>query len=128
MFFLRAVQVVSGRTRRRRRARIVDLTRAPPRSAGRRSWDAAREQASVLLQSPLPSARSSTLPEARELLGVTYQAANNLVTRLEAMGVLEEVTGQTRHRVFRYSEYTDLFAEGPGAPVHTQPSLEYGGP
>ena len=68
------------------------------------------------------------IPEARELLGVTYQAANNLVTRLEAMGVLEEVTGQTRHRVYRYSEYTDLFAEGPGDPVHTQPSLEYGGP
>ena len=68
------------------------------------------------------------IPEAQELLGVTYQAANNLVTRLEAMGVLEEVTGQTRHRVFRYAEYTDLFAEGPGGPVHTQPSLEYGGP
>ena len=55
-----------------------------------------------------------TVPEAQKLLGVTYQSANNLVTRLEAMGVLEEVTGQTRHRVFRYSEYADLFAEGPG--------------
>ena len=69
-----------------------------------------------------------TVPEAQQTLGMTYTAANNLVTRFEGLGVLEEVTGQKRNRVFRYAEYTDLFAEGPGAPVHTQPSLEYGGP
>ncbi len=51
-----------------------------------------------------------SVPEAQALLEVTYQSANNLVTRLEAMGVLEEITGQARHRVFRYSEYADLFA------------------
>ncbi len=67
-----------------------------------------------------------TVPEAQKLLGVTYQSANNLVTRLEAMGVLEEVTGQTRHRVFRYSEYADLFAEGPAAAIHTQARPEHG--
>ena len=66
------------------------------------------------------------MPEAQKLLGVTYQSANNLVTRLEAMGVLEEVTGQTRHRVFRYSEYADLFAEGPAAAIHTQARPEHG--
>ncbi|MXZ89147.1 MAG: Fic family protein [Dehalococcoidia bacterium] len=67
------------------------------------------------------------IPEARELLGVTHQAANNLVTRLQAMSVLEEVTGQARHRVYRYSEYADLFADGTADEAHTQAVLEYGG-
>ncbi len=49
------------------------------------------------------------VPKAQKILGVTFQAANNLVTRLEALGVLEELTGQARHRVFRYSEYANLF-------------------
>ncbi|MCY3646948.1 MAG: Fic family protein [Chloroflexi bacterium] len=68
-----------------------------------------------------------TVPEAQQTLGMTYTAANNLVTRFEGLGVLEEVTGQKRNRVFRYAEYTNLFVEGPGTPVHTQPTLQYDG-
>ena len=69
-----------------------------------------------------------TVPEAEELLGVTYQAANNLVTRLESLDVLEEVTGQVRHRVFRYSEYANLFTAATADEPHAQVSLDYGGP
>ena len=67
------------------------------------------------------------IPEAQDLLGITYQAANNLVTRLTRMGLLEEITGQTRHRVYRYSEYANLFADGTADETHTQVVLEYGG-
>jgi len=48
--------------------------------------------------------------EIRDLLGVTYQAANQLVDRLVEIGVLEEITGQTRNRRFRYAAYINLFA------------------
>ena len=50
------------------------------------------------------------VPEARAILGLTFQGANRLVGRLVELGVLEEVTGQQRHRVFRCSEYANLFA------------------
>ena len=51
-----------------------------------------------------------SVTEAQAFLKITYQSANSLVTRLEALGVLEEITGQARRRVFRYSEYANLFA------------------
>lgn len=47
--------------------------------------------------------------ELRELLDVTYSAANQLVDRLVGMEVLQEVTGQARNRRFRYGAYIDLF-------------------
>jgi Fic family protein len=48
--------------------------------------------------------------EIRDLLGVTYQAANQLVDRLVEAGILEEITGQVRNRRFRYAGYINLFA------------------
>ena len=51
--------------------------------------------------------------EVRELIGTTYPAANELVSRLVDLGLLEEITGQARHRRFRYSPYVRLFGEEP---------------
>lgn len=48
--------------------------------------------------------------DVRDLLGVTYPAARQLVDRLVEVGVLEEITGQARNRRFRYDAYINLFA------------------
>ena len=45
------------------------------------------------------------------LTGTTYAAANSLVARLVDCGILQEFTGQSRNRMFRYNEYIDLFHE-----------------
>jgi DNA-binding MarR family transcriptional regulator len=50
--------------------------------------------------------------EVRQLIGTTYPAANDLVARLLKAGILNEVTGQTRNRRFRYDPYIQLFADG----------------
>jgi Fic family protein len=50
--------------------------------------------------------------EVRDLIGTTYPAANQLVDRLVALGILEEMTGQARNRRFRYAPYIRLFNEG----------------
>ena len=45
------------------------------------------------------------------LTGTSYAAANALVARLEAVGVLTEMTGYARNRRFRYERYVALFAD-----------------
>jgi Fic family protein len=47
------------------------------------------------------------------LIATTYPAANNLVGRLEALGILREMTGQKRHRRFCYQPYIELFGDAP---------------
>jgi Fic family protein len=59
-----------------------------------------------LFQKPILS-----IADVRELTGTTYQAANNLVTRLAKHGILHEMTGYKRNRQFRYGSYIDLFGE-----------------
>lgn len=49
--------------------------------------------------------------QVRDMIGNSYPAANNLVERLEAAGILTEITGQTRNRRFRYDDYVRLFDE-----------------
>ena len=44
-------------------------------------------------------------------LGTTYPVANNLVMRLVDSGILTELTGQARHRVFSYQSYLSLFQD-----------------
>ena len=52
-----------------------------------------------------------SVANVRELTGTTYPAANQLVQKLVEYGVLDEVTGQRRHRRFRYNAYISLFDE-----------------
>jgi Fic family protein len=60
--------------------------------------------------------------EVRELIGTTYPAANQLVERLTEIGILVEVTGQTRNRRFRYDPYVRLFADEPTAQGEVHPA------
>lgn len=49
--------------------------------------------------------------DIQALIGTSYPAANQLVERLVGVGILTEVTGQSRNRRFRYEPYIRLFAE-----------------
>ena len=46
---------------------------------------------------------------AAELTGLTYPAANTLISMMERAGILREYTGQARNRRFRYDGYISLF-------------------
>ncbi|MEJ7715797.1 MAG: helix-turn-helix domain-containing protein [Thermoleophilaceae bacterium] len=57
-------------------------------------------------------------------LGVAWATANKLLGQLEDMGLVREVTGQKRSRVFRYDPYLDLFIEpAAGGADETQAEL-----
>ena len=45
----------------------------------------------------------------QEITGTSFAGANQLVSRMVASGVLVEITGQARNRVFAYQRYIDLF-------------------
>ncbi len=45
----------------------------------------------------------------QELTGTSYAGANQMVSRMVECGILEEITGQARNRVFAYQRYMDLF-------------------
>ena len=55
--------------------------------------------------------------EIDQFLGITYAGANSLISRLTRIGLLQEITGQKRHRVFRYAPYLDLFSDTQRPPV-----------
>lgn len=58
------------------------------------------------------------------LLDSTFPTASRLVSAFEELGILVEITGQKRSRMFRYEPYLDLFADTIGEeefPEEAQP-------
>ena len=52
-----------------------------------------------------------SVTQVEELIGTSYQAANQLVERLVQHGILREITGQARNRRFMYERFTSIFIE-----------------
>lgn len=61
----------------------------------------------VLLKHPIVTAAWLA-----EQLDITPLTINNGLEKLIELGVVEEVTGQKRHRLYRYSDYIDILEEG----------------
>ena len=111
MFFLRGIVEVSAQATTTAR-RILDLREAHRRAVtdgfGRTAAHGHRVLDN-LYERPIVS-----VADVRHLTGTTYPAANNLVKRLVDCAILQEFTGQSRNRMFRYRDYIDLFQEPEG--------------
>lgn len=57
-----------------------------------------------LLKQPIVS-----VDDAKNATGLSYKAANDLITDFENTGILKEITGQTRNRLFVFEKYLALF-------------------
>lgn len=64
---------------------------------------------SSLFQRPLVN-----INVAAQLLETTFPTASRLVSGFEGLGLLKEITGQKRSRLFRYEPYLTLFEDPPG--------------
>jgi Fic family protein len=53
-----------------------------------------------------------SIPEASRRLKVTRQTVDTAVGRLEEIGLVKEMTGRSRDRVFGYSRYLQILNEG----------------
>jgi len=47
--------------------------------------------------------------DARSKTELSYKAANNLIAVLQEKGILKEITGQSRNRIFAFEPYLELF-------------------
>ncbi len=72
---------------------------------------------SVRLFELLPDHPVVTTANAIELLGTTPPTAGKAISLLEDAGVLVEVTGKKRDRIFHYQRYLDRLREGTDEPV-----------
>jgi len=112
-FFLRGVAEVSAEATTTAR-RVLALREDHRTSAAEHLGRAAGNGIRVLehlYQKPILS-----VLEVQKLTGTTFPAANQLISRLVKLGIVSEITGQKRHRRFRYEPYIQLFSEtGPEA-------------
>ncbi len=118
-FFLRGIASVSREateTARRILALREDHRAAVTTHLGRAAGNGHRVLES-LYQHPILS-----VAEVQELTGTTFTAANNLVSRLLKLGILQESTGYKRNRVFRYAPYIAIF--GDNAPDQIEATKE----
>lgn len=66
----------------------------------------------------------------RDQIAVSFGTANNIVEQFAAAGLVEEVTGGLRNRIYRYSPYLALFEDEPaeldGAPIEVTGAVARG--
>lgn len=108
VFFLEGVATTTDDAVRTARALVDTFERDRQRiqDLGRRTGSALRVQ-DVLKSRPV-----LVLPEVVTRSGLSFPAAAAAMDALEELGVVRELTGKKRNRVFAYSEYLRLLSEG----------------
>lgn len=54
----------------------------------------------------------STISKIAEQTNLSYQTVSTALNQLQELNIIEEVTGQKRNRIYRYTEYMDILSEG----------------
>ena len=85
---------------------VFERDRASAQELGRKAGSALR-----VIES-LKSRPLMLLPEVVEATGLSYPAASSGMEALEEMGIVRELTGKKRNRVYAHSEYLELLSEG----------------
>lgn len=116
-FFLTGIATVSLEATQTARS-IVDLRESHRRMVTDRFGRAAANGLTVLetlFRTPIV-----TISQVQKMLKITYPPANALVQRFVEAGILFEVTGQERYRVYQYSTYINLFADHQETPEYDE--------
>jgi Fic family protein len=68
-----------------------------------------RAKAALTLLSHLFVNPVVTVKQVQQICGLSVKSSNDLVTFFQDAGILKEVSGQTRYRIFAFNEYLDKF-------------------
>ncbi len=112
-FFLTGVEATAGQASRtaQRILEILDRDRARIETAGRSAGTLLRLH-HLMRRNP-----QLTVMNAVRGLGLSYPTIASAMGTLERLGIVREVTGRGRDRVFVYREYLDLLDEGTELPL-----------
>lgn len=66
----------------------------------------------IRLQQLMQSNPIITVPSAARELSLSKTAVNNALNRMAEVGLVRELTGQARYRIFAYNQYLNILAEG----------------
>jgi len=105
-FFLIGVGQVAGEAEQTAR-RIVGLRE----TTRQQIHDAKMNVKSLALLDHLFQHPVVNVAAVQQFFTISYPSANTLIGGLRDMGLLEEVTGGSRNRMFRFAPYIDLFAD-----------------
>ena len=110
VFFLEGARVTAQQAfeTARRLVRLTDEDRASLGAIGRRAGSAVQVH-DALRRRPIVSAR-----EIERLTGLTAPTVNAVIAELEKLGMLKEVTGKKRDRIYAYQRYLGVLNEGLG--------------
>ena len=53
-----------------------------------------------------------TINSIKDITNLSFPNANRLATEFEKMGILKEITGQKRNRIYEFVKYMDILNEG----------------
>ncbi len=109
-FFLRGVEEVGNEAVATAR-RILDLREAH-RAAVTAHFGRAAGNGHRVLEA-LYRKPVVTVSDVRDVAGLSYPAANDLVARLVSIGILERFDDRRRNRAFLYRDYIRVFADDP---------------
>ena len=107
-FFIEGVRITAedGIRTARRLTETFERDRARIEQAGRRAGSALRAHEALKQRPTLSIARIA------EQTGLSIPAASSAVDLLLQLGIVREMTGRRRGRVFGYAEYIDILSEG----------------
>lgn len=118
-FFLEGIVTVSGQ--------VVKTTKAI-QALERRDTDRLLIEgvghAGVLLLRHLMQQPVMRVKDVEKALSVSYSKANNLISELEDLNILKQITEGKRNRKFMYDEYVGILAEGT-EPMHLTANVEH---
>jgi Fic family protein len=117
-FFLRGVSEVAQEATRTA-SRILQVREDTQKLISGRLTRASAGNAMALL-SKLFYQPVVSVQQVSEIIDMTYATANYLVSDLEQIGVLKEITGGGRNRKYAFDPYLELFAD---ERVETEPSV-----
>ena len=80
--------------------------------------------AGILLLRHLMEQPVMRVKDVEKALGVSYSKANNLITELENLNILKQITPGKRNRKFIYDKYVGILSEGT-EPTHLTTNIEH---
>jgi Fic family protein len=86
--------------------KLADEDRKKIQNIGRASGSALRVY-QALLQRPIVS-----IPKICEITGLWTTSVTTVIKHLEQIGIIKEITGGKRNRLYKYVEYIDILNEG----------------